>query len=495
MKTLYTLIFLLTSFFFTSCYTQFATVKHDDDYVVKRERRVKQEKREKYRDEQEYVYEDEDSSEYEDKYYEDDDDDFNTIEITEYHYSVRPYIYRYRYSNYDPWDYYWYDHHYSYRRPGVYVVYRPGYYDPYWTGFYCSPYDRYYYDPWDTWCGYPGVAYNPYYYDNYYYDPYYPNYRNRHGYYGSRRLRGRELRRSKRPFASLGSSNRTGTALRPNRPNRPGRSGVADNTGEIEMPTLTPVGRGPAIPAGNRNPDGKTALVPVKGGNEVSRTDRRKPFISDKSKTSEMDNIKKNKRPERITDNEIYKGNRNSKQKGNNRKYDRKYYHSSDRIKSELKKSNNETRTKERRKYPDQRDSRKYKTVERNKSDRSVNNETKSVGKYRKSTPTKSKSGKVRKDTYSPKPVKRSRESKPTKTKYRQSKPSKNKSKSSNSKSTYKGNRSSGKSYSAPKSSGRSSRSSSVRSAPSRSKSSSSSGSRSRSSSGNKSSSSRSKRK
>ena len=57
MKTLITLSIFIVSFLFTSCYTQFATVKENDDYVVKRERTYQ--KYEKPDDSEDTYYEEE----------------------------------------------------------------------------------------------------------------------------------------------------------------------------------------------------------------------------------------------------------------------------------------------------------------------------------------------------------------------------------------------------------------------------------------------------
>ena len=220
MKTLLTPLVLLVSFLFSSCYTQFATVRHDDGYVVKRGPTDKKYK-DRSRDEQEYAYENDDEQDYvyaegdeqdslEFQEYYEEDDDFETIQITEYHYSVRPYIYRYRYTHYDPWDYFWYDYHRPYRS-GAHVFFSYSHYDPLWTSFYCSPYDSYYYDPWGAWCGYSSISYGPY-----YNNPYYPTYGYGrgygHGYYGGRGNNGRGHNRGKRSFVSQGRPGSGGTA-------------------------------------------------------------------------------------------------------------------------------------------------------------------------------------------------------------------------------------------------------------------------------------------
>ena len=204
MKTMLTLFTIILSFLITSCYTQFATVREDDGYVVKRDRVYKDYEEPADSEETEQAYYDDEDYASEEAYYDDD----NTVTEVEYHYTSRPYVYLYRFTHYDPW----YDDYVYYNRPVTVISVRLApryhyYYDPYWAGFYCTPYD--YCDPWFGWCGYGYVSYYPYYYGHYYYDRYYGGWYD--GYYGRRGYRydnyryGRDYYASnwgRRPFTS-----------------------------------------------------------------------------------------------------------------------------------------------------------------------------------------------------------------------------------------------------------------------------------------------------
>ena len=104
MKTKASLFILLISFLFTSCYTQFSTPR-DDNYTV-RDDRYKTYGQDQNYDDDDSAYVEENAD---DEYYEDDDAAVREIYITEYPAYARPYVYRYRFTHYNPADYYYDD--------------------------------------------------------------------------------------------------------------------------------------------------------------------------------------------------------------------------------------------------------------------------------------------------------------------------------------------------------------------------------------------------
>ena len=490
-----TLTILMLSFLATSCYTQFATIRdeyQDDDSA--QDQGGYYNDNNNYQDQQVYAadnaYDDSDSDFYDYNDYNNyngyDDNYGEPVYINEYHYSTRPYVYRYRFVHYDPWDPFWYDYPYY---GGVSISFRFGHrYDPYWVGFYCDPYDYWYdgyYDSWG-WCGYPVVRYEPYYYGYYHGYPYW-----RHGYYGGyygynhgRYLS--PLHKDKRVFSSSKPS------LVPSRPDRSPRLN-SGTPGLSDGPELRPVVSRPARPSADRQTSVVDSRSPLKNNEVLNSSAKSRPVgIKEskdrnpvvKPKTLDRSNRESQDVKTRVTDNDL------------NRRYQRKYYDTNSRVKNELNTARNEAIKDSRRQYPSSERQRSDYNSDRNRdaynrpvksressevrsSQRSSNNSNKPEPRYTNPKPEKpSSSNRETQPTYkrrepakqnysSPKPVKRSENSS------RESRPSYNKPSSS---------RSSGSSYSAP------SISSSVRSAPSRSSSSShSSGSRSssgRSSSG-----------
>jgi len=315
MKTMLTLFTITLSFILTSCYTQFATVREDEGYVVKRDRVYKKYEEPNDTEESEQAYDDSQADDDRDYYADDEYADDEAISDVEYHYSSRPYVYLYRFTHYDPW----YDEYVYYNRPvtviSVQLAPRYRYYDPYWASFYCSPYD--YCDPWFGWCGYGYVSYYPYYYGHYYYDRYYGGWYD--GYYGYGGYRHHNYRYDRDYYASnwgrrpFTSSHAGRLAQRPDRPDRP--DAITRPERPLDMPDTRPV---------------------------ISRPDRQKqqPYTLDS--------------PVKNSDNRVSTqpaGYKRSKITNNERKYQRRYYNSSERIKNELSSSRNEVK-RTTRKYP-----------------------------------------------------------------------------------------------------------------------------------------------
>jgi len=435
MKTKLTLLTIILGFITTSCYTQFGTIR-DDEYVVKRERQYKNyEAQGEVQDDTVEAYYDDQDSVAEDEYYED-DAEYTTY--VDYHYSSRPYVYLYRFSTYDPW----YDDYYYYNQPVTVISIRTGpryrYYDPYWAGFYCSPYD--YCDPWFGWCGYGYISYYPYNYGHYYYDRYYGGYY--HGrywhnsnYYNYRY--GRDYYASnwgRRPFTSARAGR---LASRPERPARPAAVSTANRP--LDMPASRPV---VASRPDRETQKDYTLERPVSNGKNTLQT-----------------------RPA------VY---RNNSTDSDDRRYKRRYYNSSERIKSELEQSRKQVK----RTTPNQ--------PTRDVSGDDQSSSTKTVRrtyKYNRDRRDQQKSVNTTRSTTSDRPTYQ-RPKTTTPKKYSGDNNTKNRTRSVESSRSSSGEKKSTKSYtprsgntksytpnttSRPRSSGSSSSSSSVRSAPSRS--------------------------
>lgn len=509
MKTLITLI--ISGFLATSCYTQFATVQDEypEDYTVRDDRNVypndnEQVYSDNYQDSEFSISDENYGNEYSDGYY---NDTYEPVYISEYHYSARPYVYKYRFVHYDPWDPYYYD--YDPYWGGVSVSIRFGrHYDPYWTGFYCGPYDYWYYDPWDPWCGYPMVRYEPY------YNPYY-----RHGYYGwgwgyNYGYYGhyRDNYRNPRYLGSAGHERRGFDSSRPSlNPARPGRTPlIGDNNGRINTPDMKPVISRPARPVGDDRNNDNVLRNPMRDNEVITTTVKTRPG---NSSGNDRPNLKErpvtSDRPIYETERKVVSNKTTTQQEETpNRRYERKYYNTTSRIKSELSSERNEAKSTARSSYPVSRKTREdyssggrdnsYSSPVRSSESRPTgvsSSKNRSGSNYSTPTPTYDR----------PKTSTRPSQTREARPNYERSKSSDRSSSSSNKSvnrpSDNRESRSSGyskpstssrPSYSTPRSSGSSSRSSSsVRSTPSRS----SSGSSARpSSSGKSSSGSRSKR-
>lgn len=487
MKTLLTLI--TGGFLITSCYTQFATVQDDypEEYTVREDRNVYENN-----DNQVYSYNYQDSefsisdenynNEYADGYY---NDTYDPVYVSEYHYSARPYVYKYRFVHYDPWDPYYYD--YDPYWGGVSISIRFGrHYDPYWTGFYCGPYDYWYYDPWDPWCGYPMVRYEPY------YNPYY-----RHGYYGwgwgydyGYYGHHRDYYRNPRYLGSAGHERRGFDSSKPSlNPARPGRTPlIGDNNGRIDAPDMKPVISRPARPVNSDRNDDTILRNPMRDTEVTTLPVKSRPAnVSDNTQPRSREPNVTMDRPATVSDREIISNKTDAKENElQNRRYERKYYNTTSRINNELSSARNEVKSTTRNKYPVSEKTREdygsgskdnsYSGPVRSSETRPTgvsSSKTKSGSNYNAPAPRYERPNT---NTRTSQP----RESRPN---YERSKSSEKSSSSSNKSVSRPGNsresKSSGyskpssssrPSYSSPRSSGSSSRSSSsVRSAPSRS--------------------------